>query len=114
MDNRFSFSLMKTSYLVLSLAFASILGIQGQVAGAAPLPTHLGCNIAGYYNVTVPAGCYTILGNQLINGSDANGTNNDIDACLSAGFISDISDPNGPPGSSNTVYNQWLGSYREF
>ena len=44
-------------------------------------------NVVGYVNMTVPAGHYQIVGNQLINGSDANQANGDVQACFTSGAL---------------------------
>jgi hypothetical protein len=64
-------------------------------------------NVVGYYNYVIPAKHYVIAGNQLINGSDASQTNNALSAVLGNGFVSD---PNGPPSGSNSVYYSWAGT----
>ena len=73
-----------------------LLSIAVLAAGlvAAQADTVYSANVVGYYNFTVHPDGSAIVGNQLINGSDALQTNNDINACLTAGLISD---PNGPP-----------------
>src|ERR1035441_2625923 len=64
-------------------------------------------NVVGYYNVTVAAGQYYILANQLINGSDPAQTNNDINTVFNSGFVSD---PAGPPAGNNAQCLIWTGS----
>jgi len=71
-------------------------------------------NVVGYVNTTVPAGAYVPLGNSLINGNDANQTNNNLNACYTAGLISDshIAAIAGDPSTgSNSVIYIWTGSF---
>lgn len=60
-------------------------------------------NIVGYVNVTVPAHGFNLIANQLVSGSDANKTNNDINSLFS-GLTSD------PNGVNNTVLYKWTGA----
>ncbi len=70
-------------------------------------------NVVGYVNMIIPAHQYQVVGNQLINGSDAGQQNGDVNACFLSGFVSD---PNGQAGllndgnGTNTVLFQWMGS----
>ena len=65
-------------------------------------------NIVGYVNQSVPAHSYQIIGSALVNGSDINKTNGDINATLLTGLVSS---PNDPPNlSSNSVMFYWGGS----
>jgi hypothetical protein len=92
---------MRTKTLLIAAAAMAvgIISSQAQVYSQ---------NIVGYYNVTVPAGQYYILGNQLVNGSDALATNNDINTVFSSGFTSD---PNGPGvGSQCAQLMIWNGA----
>jgi sugar lactone lactonase YvrE len=61
-------------------------------------------NVAGYIKITVPANGYRFIGNQLVNGTDAYKTNNNIQAVLTSGFVSD------PNFENNTVLNYWNGT----
>ena len=69
-------------------------------------------NVVGYVNMTVPAHSYQVVGSQMINGSDANQANGDVQATFTSGFISD---PNGPSGvladgnGTNSVLFEWTG-----
>jgi len=66
-------------------------------------------NVVGYINQTIPANGYAIVGNTLINGSDAGQTNNDVNAVLGTGLVSQ---PNDPPNSfNNTVLYYYNGGY---
>jgi hypothetical protein len=62
-------------------------------------------NVVGYVNMTINAGKYEVVANTLINGSDVNQTNNNINAVLTSGFVSSpANNPNADPSiSSNTV-----------
>jgi hypothetical protein len=92
---------MRTKTLLIAAAAMAvgIISSQAQVYSQ---------NIVGYYNVTIPAGQYYILANQLINGTDSLATNNDINSVYTAGFTSD---PNGPGlGSQCSELLIWSGS----
>jgi hypothetical protein len=91
---------MKTKTLLMAAATLAA----GVIASQAAVYS---LNTVGYYNTIIPAHGYVILGNQLINGSDASQTNNDIQTALSSGFVSD---PNGPPNGINSAYFSWTGS----
>lgn len=70
-------------------------------------------NVVGYVNATISPGNFIALGNTLINGNDANATNNNINACLGAGLISDpnIATPGQNPAyGSNSVLYTWNSS----
>jgi len=68
-------------------------------------------NVVGYINVTVPAGGSMPVANGLINGSDANATNNSIAACYINGLISSPDLVTGYPNlDSNSVIYIWTGS----
>jgi hypothetical protein len=92
---------MRTKTLLIAAA-ALVVGVissQAQVYSQ---------NVVGYYNVTIPAGQFYILANQLVNGTDTAQTNNDINAVYNAGFSSD---PNGPhTGSQCAECLIWTGS----
>ncbi len=90
---------MRTKTLLLAAAAlaVSLVSSQAQVYSG----------VVGYYNVTIPAHSFALLGNQLINGSDVTQTNNDINTVVSSGLVSD---PNGPPSGTNSAYYQWTGS----
>jgi len=71
-------------------------------------------NVVVYINTTIPAGGYVPLGNTLINGNDANQTNNNLNACYGAGLISDshIAAIGGDPSTgSNSVIYIWTGAF---
>lgn len=95
---------MKTNTL---LAAAAILAVGGLAAQAQVYSQ----NVVGYYNVTLPSHGFALVGNQLINGSDANQTNNSV----STAFTGLTSDPN---GATNTVIYLFSGgnfsSYQYF
>jgi len=60
-------------------------------------------NVVGYYNITIPSHKYYLVANQLVNGSDVNQTNNNVQTVLKTGFISD------PAGVNNTILYYWNG-----
>ena len=92
---------MKTNTL---LAAAAILAVGGLAAQAQVYSQ----NVVGYYNVTVPAHGFALVGNQLQNGSDTAQTNSSI----STAFSGLASDPN---GLTNTViYLFSSGSYSSY
>ncbi len=96
---------MKKTLLIAAAALAAgVISSQAQVYSQ---------NVVGYINQTIPAGGYQIIGSQLINGSDANATNQDVNATLINGLISS---PNDPPNlSSNSTMYAWTGSgYQAF
>ena len=62
-------------------------------------------NTVGYINQVLPAGKFAIVGSQLINGSDVNATNGDINVTLGAGCISSPSAS--PATSTNTALLNW-------
>lgn len=70
-------------------------------------------NVVGYVNQTIPAGGFQIVGSQLLNGSDVNQTNGNINTTLINGFISsnDQSTPDDvPTESTNSALYFWGGS----
>jgi len=69
-------------------------------------------NVVGYINVIVPANGYYMVANQLVNGSDVAKTNNDINAVLGAGLVSQPIDP--PDTHSNTVLYYYNGGYATY
>ena len=93
---------MKKTLLIAAAALAAgMLSVQAQ-------SNVYSQNIVGYVNQTIPAFSYQIIGSQLINGSDVNKTNGDINATLINGLISS---PNDPPNlSSNSQIYAWNGS----
>jgi hypothetical protein len=102
---------MRTKTLLIAAAAlaATVITSEAQVYSA---------NVVGYVNQIIPAHSYQIYGSQLINGSDANATNGDINTTFLTGFGSD---PNGPAGAlnngggTNSVLYQWTGSgYNNF
>ena len=62
-------------------------------------------NVVGYVNQTIPAGAFQIVGSSLVNGTDVNATNGDINATLLTGLVSSPNDP--PSTSSNSVIYVW-------
>ena len=87
---------MKKTLLMIAAALAAgVISTQAQVYSQ---------NVVGYYNITVPAHGYYFFGNQLVSGSDANQTNNDVNTVLSTGFISDST------GVTNSLLYVWTGS----
>jgi len=88
--------------LLLGAAAALALGI-----GSTMAQTTYSQNVVGYINTVIPANSYVMMGNTLINGSDANQTNNDISTMVS-GLISTAHDGG---TSSNTVLYLWNGGY---
>jgi hypothetical protein len=101
---------MRTKTLLLAAAVALAAGIltsSAQVYSA---------NVVGYITMVVPANGYQVMANTLINGSDANATNNNINVAFTNGFVSSpvpatIANPNQNPAlSSNTVFYAWNGS----
>jgi len=86
---------MRTKTLLIGAAALTASVISSQAQG-----TVYSQNVVGYINQTVSANSYNEVANQLINGSDANQTNNNVNAVLSSGLISG----NGPgyPGNTNT------------
>jgi hypothetical protein len=91
---------MRTKTLLIAAAVLAV-GV------ASSLAQTYSQNLVGYVNMTIGAGKYQIVGNTLVNGSDVGQTNNDINACLGAGFVSD---PAGPPSGANSVYIAWGGA----
>jgi hypothetical protein len=61
-------------------------------------------NITSSYSIVIPARNFYLFANQLITGTDANQTNNDVNLVLTNGFISD------PNGITNSVLYVWTGS----
>jgi len=91
---------MKKTLLMAAAALAAgVITSQAQVYSQ---------NVVGYVNQTIPAGGYQIIGSQLINGSDANATNGDVNATLINGLISDPNDP--PSAGTNSQMIYWNGS----
>jgi hypothetical protein len=94
---------MKKTLLIAAAAL-----VAGIISTTAQAQNVYSQNVVGYVNQTIPAGGFQIVGNQMINGSDANQTNMDINACLVNGFVSSPNDP--PSSSSNSVIYVWNGS----
>jgi len=70
-------------------------------------------NVVGYVNQTIAPGAYQIVGNQMVNGSDVNQTNGNVNTVLLNGFVSSPNDP--PSTSSNSVLYVWNGvSYASY
>jgi len=94
--------------LLLCVAAALAVGIASSMA-----QTTYSQNVVGYVNIAIPAGGYQPVGNSLVNGSDANQTNMDLNTCFNAGLISDNNNTtpgNNPAFGSNTVAYVWNGS----
>ncbi len=95
---------MKKTLLIAAAALAAgVISSQAQVYSQ---------NVVGYINQTIPAGGYQIVGNQLINGSDANATNGDINATLINGLVSSpaANATQDPSLSTNSVLYAWNGA----
>jgi len=90
---------MRTKTLLIAAA-ALAVGV------ASSLAQTYSQNVVGYYNVTIAAGKYYILANQLINGSDPAQTNNDINTVFNSGLASDAA---GPPNGNNAQLLVWNG-----
>ena len=88
---------MKKTLLIAAAALAAgVISSQAQVYSQ---------NVVGYVNQTIPAGGFEIASSQLINGSDANETNGDVNTLFANGLVSS---PNDPPNlSSNTQLYVW-------
>jgi hypothetical protein len=88
---------MRKTLLIAGAALAaSIISIQAQ--------TVYSQNVVGYINQTIPAGSFLPVGGSLINGSDVNQTNGNINTTITNGLVSDV---NGPPTGSNTTVYVW-------
>ena len=72
---------MKTKTLLIAAAALAV----GVITSSAQVYS---ANVVGYVNQNIPAGKYQIVGSALVNGSDVNATNGDINACLISGLIS--------------------------
>jgi hypothetical protein len=94
---------MRTKTLLIAAAVLAV-GVASSLA-----QTTYSQNVVGYVNTTIGANGYAIVGNQLVNGSDANATNNDINAVLGAGLVSQPIDP--PESHNNTVLYYYNGGY---
>ena len=94
---------MKKTLLIAAAALAAgMLSVQAQGSNV------YSQNVVGYVNQAIPAFSYQIIGSALVNGSDVNKTNGDINATLLTGLVSS---PNDPPNlSSNSVMFYWTGS----
>ena len=94
---------MKKTLLIVAAALAAgMLSVQAQSSNV------YSQNVVGYVNQTIPAFSYQIVGSALVNGSDVNKTNGDINATLLTGLVSS---PNDPPNlSSNSVMFYWGGT----
>jgi hypothetical protein len=92
---------MRKTLLIAGAALAaSIISSQAQ--------TVYSQNVVGYVNQTIPAGHFQIIGSQLINGSDVNQTNGDINLTLIQGLIS--SPAADPRTSTNSQMLYWNGA----
>ena len=89
---------MRTKTLLLAAATV----VAGLVSSQAD--TVYSQNVVGYINVPVAAGKMVFLGNQLVNGTDAGKINNNIQAVLATGLVSD------PNGANNSVLYYWNGA----
>src|SRR5450759_3298452 len=89
---------MRTKTLLLAAATM----VAGLVSSQAD--TVYSQNVVGYINVPVAAHSFVFLGKQLVNGSDAAKTDNNIQAVLTTGLVSD------PNGSLNTTLYYWNGA----
>jgi hypothetical protein len=88
---------MRTKTLLIAAAALAV----GTVASMAQ--TTYSQNVVGYVNLTVPAGKFALVANQLQNGSDAAKTNNNVNAIFS-GLTSD------PNAVNNTTLYLWNGA----
>ena len=90
---------MKKTLLIAAAALAAgMLSVQAQ-------SNVYSQNIVGYYNVTIPAFGYSPVGNQLLTGTDANKTNNNVNAIFNGtGLVSDSN------GGNNSVLYYWTGT----
>jgi len=71
---------MKKTLLIAAAALAAgVISSQAQVYSL---------NVVGYVNQPIPANSYQIVGSQMINGSDANQTNGNINTTLINGLVS--------------------------
>jgi len=87
---------MKTKTLLIAAAALAV----GVISSQAQVYSQ---NIVGYYNIPVASHKFQLVANQLLNGSDVNKTNNDVNAIFS-GLISD------PNGVNNTILYKWNGA----
>ncbi|MGH7939606.1 MAG: hypothetical protein ACREFR_00855, partial [Limisphaerales bacterium] len=74
---------MRTKTLLMTAAALAAGVIYSQAQG-----TVYSQNVVGYINQTISANAYAEFANQLVNGSDANQTNDNVNAVLSSGMIS--------------------------
>lgn len=86
------------------LAAAAILAVGG-LASQAQVYSQ---NVVGYVNLSVPSKGFSFVANQLVNGTDASQTNNDVEAVLTTGQY--VSDPTGG-GQCSTLYLWANGGY---
>lgn len=92
--NQHNTTMKKTLLIAAAALAASVITSQAQVYSQ---------NIVGYYNTPLPAGKFALVANQLVNGSDANKTNNSINTAFS-GLRSD------DQGVANTTLYRWNGT----
>lgn len=100
---------MRTKTLLIAAAAlaAATISSQAQVYSQ---------NVVGYVNQSIPAGHYQIIGSQLINGSDVNQTNGDVNSTLINGLISSpvpatVGNPTQNPAlSTNSQLIVWSGA----
>ena len=89
---------MRTKALIIAAAGLCVSLLQSN----AQTPVY-SQNIVGYYNTVIPSGSFELVANQLINGSDANATNNSINSIFN-GLVSD------PNGNNNSTLYLWNGN----
>ena len=89
---------IKTLLIAAAALAAATISSQAQVYSQ---------NVVGYVNQPIPAGKFQIVGTQLINGSDANQTNLDVNYIFANGVVSS---PFAPGVSSNSVMLYWNGA----
>jgi hypothetical protein len=99
---------MKKTLLIAAAALAAgVISTQAQVYSQ---------NVVGYVNQPVPANSYQIIASDMMNGSDSNATNGDVNTTLVNGFISSpVPVTGGNPGqnpalSTNSQLIVWNGS----
>ncbi len=88
---------MRTKTLLMTAAALAAGVISSQAQG-----TVYSQNVVGYINQAIPAHHYAEFANQLVNGTDVNQSNNNANAVLSSGLVSD---PNGSTNTALLVFN---------
>jgi len=93
----------KTLLIAAAALVAGVMSSEAQVYSQ---------NVVGYINQPIPANSYQIIGSQLINGSDVNLTNGDVNATLVTGMISATIPVNANPAlvGTNSQMLYWGGS----